>query len=630
MDAFKDELLNVPISFEQKSLEKQAQERNLIYQLSKQYTYTAHNIVTEIQTELDLRQYYTLINQAIRCLRYLKDGGLQMSLEQDFQVTVDLVSLLIEETHRTDLAEQYISGLRDKLHTTTWVNEKMYTDYILLCKIPLQKSDVNHRKIALRNLTKLISSLDTSLWKVLFQYFRLQLIPGSERKISDYKDILFVIKSHQQFRFIVMCSFINHCLDEGICIPDDIINDFHEMDTEVARLKIWKLLLELLLSIFTDVNITDKLTELKSFFDKNKEEMDTPLEPILLFENVSMKLDLPVFGYKDVKNLLLFFQSVSYLPNCYDKRSNFSVKFLPKTISTTEKLISSLNEKCSLSKLDSLHNFYRTLLDLVRFYQACESIMLLGTAEDITLKSPYDGILQAWNAQLKGQAEIASDIYHSILLDASQNREMKLLSLLHLYAITLAEISKCDIGSDNLHTLTTKANQLMSQLDSSLNSSIFGTSTVWRCTKLLLIIMGKFEPFTKNPQASNQTSVFITELEQYFAGNSLLPAENSTTDFEPIKIKKSLVLHTWLNYIAGSMLVNDLAEKCVLSSTCFKLTKQQYLPHLRYLVGIWNLMNNTVAMNSKEVALTKARLDQIVNDLELSSNAGKITSATTS
>lgn len=620
MDTFKDELLNVPISFDQKSLSRKAQQLDLIYHLSKQYTLTAHDVVTEIETELELRQYYTLINQAIRCLRYLKDGGFQLSLEQDFQITNDLVTLLIEETHRIDLAEQYFSALRERLQSTTWVNEKMYVDYVLLCKIPLYKNDPSHNKIALRNLSKLISKLDTSLWKVLFQYFRLQLIPGKERKLADYRDILFVIKNHEQFHFVVMCSFINYCLDEGISIPADMWVYFSEMDTAHVKLKIWKILLELLVLIFKDINITDKLTELKSFFDNNKDKIDSPLESIHLFDTVSLKLDLPVFGYKDVKNLLLFFQSVSYLPNCFDKRSNFSVKFLPKTISTTGKLLSSLDEKCSLSKLNSLHKFYHTLLDLVKFYQTCESIILHGMVADDNTTSPYQDLLQAWNAQLRGQVKTASAIYYSILHNDLGNRELKLLSLLHLYAITLAEISECDTGNDDLHTLTTKANQLVSQLDLLLNTSVFSASTVWRSTKLLLVIMGRFEPFTKNPQASNQNTLLLNELEQYFAGNSLLPADDLPTSKAPVKIKKSLLLHIWLNYIAGSMSINELDQRCVLSSTCFKLAKQQYLPYLRYLVGIWNLMNNTIAMNSKEVALTKARLDQIVKDLKANSD----------
>lgn len=153
-----------------------------------------------------------------------------------------------------------------------------------------------------------------------------------------------MIKNHEQFHFVVMCSFINYCLDEGISIPADMWVYFSEMDTAHVKLKIWKILLELLVLIFKDINITDKLTELKSFFDNNKDKIDSPLESIHLFDTVSLKLDFPVFGYKDVKNLLLFFQSVSYLPNCFDKRSNFSVKFLPKTISTTGKLLSSLDE----------------------------------------------------------------------------------------------------------------------------------------------------------------------------------------------------------------------------------------------------------------------------------------------
>lgn len=637
MDDFKDELLNVPVAFDQKSLGKRSQELGLIYHLSKQYALTAHDVASEIQTESELRQYFTLINQAIRCLRYLKDGGFQLSLEQDFQITCDLAWLLIEETHRLDLAEQYLSSLREKLQNTTWINEKMYTDYLLLCKIPLMKNDGAQSKVIVKNLGKLISSLDSSLWKVLFEYFRLQLIPIKERKVSDYRNIIYVVKPHKQFHFVVMCSFINYCLDSCSHIPDDLWSDFEKLESDIPKLQIWKFLLELLVLIVQDINITDKLSEMKLFFDANKEKLDNPLEPIVLFESISLKLDLPVFGYSDVKNLLLFFQSVSYLPNCYDKRSNFSIKFLPKTAANTEKLIQSLQEKCSLTKLNTIHKFYHTLLELVKFYQACESIILKGTVSDISIGAPYCHLLSAWECHIRGDTESASNIYLKILEEPTQNPEMILISIIHLYALTLAQISECEKGSPDLASLTQKADILLNQLNSLLESSIFNRSTVWKCTKLLLTIMGKFEPFTQNPQASTNTSVLLNELQQYFEGNSLLGPNDSTegngtgTNTEavtdtmtgkeihvsntPVKIKKSLLLHIWLNYISGSMLVNELDKKCILSSTCFKLAKQQYLPYLRYLVGIWNLMNNTIAMNSKEVALTRARLNQIVKSI---------------
>lgn len=271
MDQFKDELLDVPITFDQKSPERQKYEQSLIYQLSKQYATTAHEVVSEIKTELDLRQYYTLINQSIRCLRYLKDGRFQLSLEQDFQVSIDLAILLIEETYRYDLAEQYIQSLKERLQNTSWHNEKMYAEYLLLYKIPLIKDNSTHTKIALRNMGKLINSLDNSLWRVLFVYFRLQLMPDNEQKLSDYRDILKIVKNHTNFHFVVMCSLISYCLDLGISIPTDLWNEFLEINSALPKLNLWKLLLELLIIIYQDVNITDKLAEFKVFFESNKQ-----------------------------------------------------------------------------------------------------------------------------------------------------------------------------------------------------------------------------------------------------------------------------------------------------------------------------------------------------------------------
>lgn len=614
MENFQDSLKNLPIQFELEGPKEQTNKQNLIYQISKQYINTAHEIVSEIKTEHDLRQYYTLINQAIRCLRYLKDGRFQLSVEQDFQVTTDLAELLIDETYRFDIAEEYLSALKERLRTTTWMNEQMFVEYLLLYKIPAAKNDSVHTKIAERNLTKLINSLDTPLWRVLFQYLLLEIESRNDHKIKDYRAILFIIQKHKDFHYVVMCSLVNYCLNTGSNIPEDIWSAFIQITSENPKLQLWKLILELLVLIYQDINITDKLEEFKLFFENHKSELDKPVMPIKLFDNVSLQLHLPTFNYKDSKNLLLFFQSVSYLPNCYDKRTNFSTRFLPKVTKTTKALAESLKCKCALSKFDSVHRFYNNLLSLVDFYQACESIILYGNASSNHIKFPYKTLVGAWNSQLKGDVDSAASLFEMLATQDHLGIEFKMIALLHLYSINLAAISEKGQDPSIFSQLSDKLNGIMKKLEDLMSISIYGQSDVWRCTTLLLISMGVFEPFNGHPLTQNQDPQILKELEVYFRSNSFVSLESSE-EHESKKIKKSLLLHLWLNYVAGSTIVSDLEKKCVISSTCFNLAKQQHLPHLRYILGIWNLINGTIAMKNKEVAITKAKLEQLVKEL---------------
>lgn len=178
--------------------------------------------------------------------------------------------------------------------------------------------------------------------------------------------------------------------------------------------------------------------------------MDEPLQAIHLFENISLKLDLPFFNYKDAKNLLLLFQSVSYLPNCYDKRSNFSIKFLPKVANTTKSLRDSLVKKCSLIRLKKWQKFYNKLLSLVDFYQACESVILKGIAPQTEIVSPYDQLLKAWAAQLSGNREQALAAFESIQKQDNSGVELRLIALLHVYSLTLSQISEEGTNSEKL------------------------------------------------------------------------------------------------------------------------------------------------------------------------------------
>ena len=135
----------------------------------------------------------------------------------------------------------------------------------------------------------------------------------------------------------------------------------------------------------------------------------------------------------------------------------------------------------------------------------------------------------------------------------------------------------------------------------------------------ILWLLSHLEPFTSSPMPSTdeEKSRFLTLLRNYYMVNKVIKEDSQemNVDGGNLKIKKSVLLQILLNYLGGRLLEQDLAVICQVSGLCFKLSRQQNSIYLQYVIGIWHLLNSTVAMNSKEVTIMRSTLENIVKDL---------------
>lgn len=457
-----------------------------------------------------------------------------------------------------------------------------------------------------------------------------------------------------------------------ILVEDPLFSDCSVMGPVLYS---WKLLLQLTMTINKDLNITSILNEFKQFFEANKEQLSAIDERKNIFhipldDDINLSMNINSFlSYKDIKLLLLLLQSVSYLVNCYDKNVQFSVKFLPKVGASLRQIINDKTPSTlypSLLMKDEILQWYKDFLKYCKFYSIWEKLLLNGGSQidssmvesigddssmlplraikSVPLNPFYKDLVEVTRKQLNipfvigdGDRDDDDDCegntvdkcltdYKQIITSKSSSSsvELKLISLLNSYLLI---VSKFDHRSQTIPTSdrqsqVVEANEVWKQLD-----AIYGTNRqtlaisnnpVWECTIVIVWIITHFEPLTWNPLPANddERNYYLDKLRVYYTNNKIVNNEDTWPVDAKYTLKRALLLRILINYLGGKLLETDLETLCQISLKCFKFAKQdKHLINIRYIIGLWHLMNCTVAMKPKEVAYTTAKLEQLVQQM---------------
>ncbi|CCE61294.1 hypothetical protein TPHA_0A02120 [Tetrapisispora phaffii CBS 4417] len=639
----------------------------VVYNLSQEYLKHAYKISKNVGNEAHLKQYYSLISMSLKCFQYMKENY-QLSIEQDYKITIELVNILINETFNLELAESYLSSLKERLqnHQVGVLKEKMICDYYILYQLSKKHNTEYYYKIASRNCSQLVTYLETltttndviETWLPIFRYIDVWLDIKANKKnmvISKYNDIIQEnIKNCKSERFeaFILLSFTNYLLGENHVIPKTVTNRLDELDWSKIGIKYhgWKLVTDLIRNIYKDENITETLNEFKEYFSKIKKiskiiqkGTDHSLSNSNIYFKNGFYLEVSfgvIFDEEELKNILLLFQSVSYLVNCYDKRANFSTKFLPKVKETTKNLLLSTinnestlnddNETHSLNYTDTKIDWYKSILQVTGFYQSLESIILLGSTNitaNITdiegsitkLDVQYPHLLQAINTQaIYGKQLTAVEEFFTIINSKSISPELKMISLLNSYSICLySKFSGAVV--QNSHGDLWDYNKIWNQIEKEMETTNLSENSIWDCTITILWIINHFEQFTSNllPSTDSEKNSYLEKLRIYYESNKLGNSsskhiEKWKSEGKYVKLKKSLLLQLLLNYLGAILFEHDLEVMLKISGICFHISKEQELPNIRYVLGLWHLRNCTAAMDSKSATITKVKLESIV------------------
>lgn len=617
---------------------------DVVYHLSHEYRQQAYRHAHNVRDEQVLKQYYTLITMAIRCLECVK-SQYALSMDQDYQVTVELVELLLRETHNLDLAEQYLSSLKERLKnhqvaafTETLLRQRMHCEFLSLYELPLRRESRFHYKIASRNCDSLLQyfenvSNEYSVWKEVFGYVSACLnvkIGKRSRARAGFLELDNENATGPWGGFITL-SHVSFLLSRRYTIPQEICNKLRSIDVDVVGPKLysWKMVLQLYIQVFEDKNITSNLNQFKQFFSEYKESLldNDGVCSVRLNDSLRLRFSLPcVFQYRDLKNILLLLQSVSFLVNCHDKKANFSNRFLPKVQSTTLKLIQSNSNDVGkpLSAYDGDRTLYEHILSCVDFYQKWENLILTSQVLPLenrpntdSMGSLYLPLFEAMRLQIAGNERTVNN--YEEIINSKQLNEVRIMSMVNSFIVRASKLSKGMQREENM----ARCNSLWAEMDNILRESDLWKNQMWGCTMTILWLISHLEPFTSSPMPSTdeEKSRFLALLRNYYTVNKVVKEDNqdaantSTGDNASLRIKKSILLQILLNYLGGRLLEQDLAVICQISGLCFRLSRQQNSIYLQYVIGIWHLLNSTVAMNGKEVTITKSKLETMVKDL---------------
>lgn len=328
----------------------------------------------------------------------------------------------------------------------------------------------------------------------------------------------------------------------------------------------------------------------------------------------------------------------------------------------------------SLLKQDTVLQWYNNILEYCKFYQVWEKMLLsspdasssmseLVSMEDSATKNNficiksiplhpfYKDIIKTIRKQIDLPFtlnnnnydhdlqinEILND-YNKMIKNKVTSIEIKLISLLNSYILVVSKISNesdsIPFQDKSMQSYITQTNELWSQIitiyqEKSENNGNNNNdridikeNMVWDCTIVIIWIITHFEPFTWNPLPSNdkERNEYLKRLKKYYINNKIINHNNDGGDNINLKnqyiLKKSMLLRILINYLGGKLFETDLEVLCQISLKCFKFAKQdRHLINIRYIIGLWHLMNCTVAMKPKEVAYTTAKLNQLVQQM---------------
>lgn len=612
-----------------------------LLRISEECKNLAHQNAGKINNETQLQQYYTLIKTSIQALIDIKNNYC-LTIIQDTEITFQLVGLLLEETTDCELAETYLSSLRQRLQNYkngsdhTYMQYWLRVEFIALYDVSIKRNSKFQYRVALNNCTDLIQYLQSiskdneqvQKWCQVFQLVEIWLCIALNRskKVEElWKVLLEDSKKFENDKWhgLVMIYYADWLLKQKQIIPDTIMTELDEKCTAETcgpELYVMKLLLSLIDKIFKDGNITDILAQFKQFFEIYKEQLnEVSIITINLDENISIIFKhSTLFQYKNLKTILLFFQSVSYLVNCYDDSANFSVKFLPRVKKNLIKELHSDKHSDTPQSMESRDNtqmWFTKLLKLTDFYKIWERLILKShiSERDLEKEPLYNDLLKIMHDQevLESEDGIIAEEYYNLSQNSTSN-EVKIISLMNSYTILVSRINQSD---DNLRqSLIVRCENIWHEIENTRNN---GNNTIWNCTIVILWIISHLEPFTWTPLPSNDElrSKYLNELQKYYDNNRLIDQNDNETPDKQYKLKKSLLLQVMINYLGGRLLETNLEKITEISNKCLQITKGQKMPYIRYVIGLWHLMNCTISMNSKEVIITKAKIESILKEM---------------
>lgn len=383
-----------------------------------------------------------------------------------------------------------------------------------------------------------------------------------------------------------------------------------------------KLILLLLQSVSYLVNCYDKNAQFSiKFLPKVENSLKTILQNGVCSNSSSqskglnslLKRDTVLQWYNNILEYCKFYQVwEKMLLNSPDAPSGISELFSMEDNATKNNFI--------CIKSISLHPFYKDIIKTIR-----KQIDLPFTLNN----NNYDHDLQI--------NEILND-YNKIVKNKVTSIEIKLISLLNSYILVVSKISNesdpIPFQDRSMQSYITQTNELWRQIitiyqEKSENNGNNNNdridvkdNMVWDCTIVIIWIITHFEPFTWNPLPSNdkERNEYLERLKKYYINNKIINHNNDGGDNINLKnqyiLKKSMLLRLLINYLGSKLFETDLEVLCQISLKCFKFAKQdRHLINIRYIIGLWHLMNCTVAMKPKEVAYTTAKLNQLVQQM---------------
>lgn len=401
--------------------------QDVLYSIANEYLDAAYKFSNKIIDDIDLIQYFKLINLSLKIFHHLSlndihNNNKDTKLFNKFLFNLNFLKIIINENliinnnnngNNFNLIETNLSDLINNINLSTdnnpFINNILFnSQFIKFFTLPLKRDNNYYSNLIIIDLNNFISYLQQilnenttnntnviyklSIFKFIEIFWFIKLKKNKKIIINKFNNLLsFNSKyniTNNDWNSIVILYYYNFLLNNNFLPSNHIdINLLNSIDNNL--LIIWKLLLDLITTIKLNSNINNIIKKIQKILsNSNTISNNSSLLTIIFNDSITINLNLfTIFDFNILKNLLLFYQSINYLTisNSYNDNLNFLNKInnkkkifnlITKNYSQSNKILRVKRPRFSIYYYDKRFYWLKSFKKLTDFYIIWQNLIL--------------------------------------------------------------------------------------------------------------------------------------------------------------------------------------------------------------------------------------------------------------
>ncbi|CCH40896.1 Immunoglobulin A1 protease [Wickerhamomyces ciferrii] len=610
----------------------------LFFQIANELNLHADENLNKIQNKRNLQEFYTL--KQISISSYEKILNYKPKVSKNYQIKCHLklgeIYSNLSKINNNGEDDQESPLIKAGYHFDQVLllcdQDNLYEKLITQTKIINLLIETNQFKQALKlcnNLFEYVNFIDSIYliylkFKILIKFDPKQSLPFLQSMLDRFNKLPNIPDTYNEGLLLLKLNEITFAIQQGIKPITDVKNLKSNNKLNSIHIEFIQILNKITnKQINDDIEIDFKT--LSSNISNLPKAQNNKIQYNLPFQGklITISDQLPIYK---LNILICLMYGISLLNSTHLKRKSLtlfekSIKLIDEELNQINHSLISINENIKakfneLNHLKALVNFFKILEnsiigpiddELLKNFKNSINLLSKDLYPNFELKIIYS---MALKFQLNGDLNISKNFYKKLInkfeseetSNTKNSNEIYIFSIINYLLLIESSIHYYtrSLQNDLIPNLTQERLIILNKLDEIINfkNSNLKSKELIELTLIFIKLIYNYENLSKI-EINEKISLILKNFEN---------------------LKKFPLLCSILLYIKSDTLNSNSDQKQKSSQTSFNLAKLGYSPILRYLSGLLNSQNATIARNFQQAEIQNLKLIKIKKNIENSNS----------